>query len=49
MPLIAGVDIPAQKRVDISLRYIYGIGPSLAVKICKKANIDPATRANKLT
>jgi small subunit ribosomal protein S13 len=49
MPRIAGVDIPAQKRVDISLRYIYGIGPSLAVKICKKANIDPATRANKLT
>jgi small subunit ribosomal protein S13 len=49
MPRIAGVDIPAQKRVDISLRYIYGIGPTLAVKICKKANIDPATRANKLT
>ena len=49
MPRIAGVDIPAQKRVDISLRYIYGIGPSLAVKICKKANIYPATRANKLT
>ncbi len=49
MPRIAGVDIPAQKRVDISLRYIYGVGPTLAVKILKKANIDPATRANKLT
>ncbi len=49
MPRIAGVDIPAQKRVDISLRYIFGVGPTMAVQILKKANIDPATRANKLT
>ncbi len=49
MPRIAGVDIPAQKRIDISLRYIYGIGPTRAREILKKANIDPSVRANKLT
>jgi len=49
MPRIAGVDIPAQKRIDIALRYIYGIGPTRAREICTKAQIDPATRANKLT
>lgn len=49
MPRIAGVDIPAQKRIDISLRYIYGVGPTKAVEICRKAEIDPATRANKLS
>jgi small subunit ribosomal protein S13 len=49
MPRIAGVDIPAQKRVDISLRYIFGVGPTRAIEILKKAEIDPATRANKLT
>jgi small subunit ribosomal protein S13 len=49
MPRIAGVDIPAQKRVDIALRYIYGVGPTRALEILKKAEIDPATRANKLT
>ena len=49
MPRIAGVDIPAQKRIDIALRYIYGVGPTRALEILKKANVDPATRANKLT
>ncbi len=49
MPRIAGVDIPAAKRIDISLRYIYGVGPTRAIEILKKADIDPATRANKLT
>ncbi len=49
MPRIAGVDIPPNKRTDVSLRYIFGVGPSRAVEICKKANIDPAVRANKLT
>lgn len=49
MPRIAGVDIPPQKRIDVSLRYIYGIGPTNAVEVLKKAEIDPATRANKLT
>ncbi|MEW6252762.1 MAG: 30S ribosomal protein S13 [Planctomycetota bacterium] len=49
MPRIAGVDIPPQKRIDVSLRYIYGVGPTRALEICRKANIDPAVRANKLS
>lgn len=49
MPRIAGVDIPAQKRIDISLRYIFGIGPTRARDILSKAEIDPALRANKLS
>lgn len=49
MPRIAGVDIPAQKRIDIALRYIYGIGPTRALEVVRKAEIDPATRANKLS
>jgi small subunit ribosomal protein S13 len=49
MPRIAGVDIPNDKRIEISLRYIYGVGPKLANDILKTAGIDPAVRANKLT
>lgn len=49
MPRIAGVDIPAQKRIDVSLRYIYGVGPTRALEILRKANIQPGVRANKLT
>lgn len=49
MPRIAGVDIPNEKRIDISLRYLYGIGPTTAVQILKEAQIDPATRAKNLT
>ena len=49
MPRVAGVDIPAQKRIDVSLRYIFGIGPTRAIEILRKANIDPAVRANKLS
>jgi small subunit ribosomal protein S13 len=49
MPRIAGVDVPAQKRIDIALRYIYGVGPTRARDILKQAEIDPGVRANKLT
>jgi small subunit ribosomal protein S13 len=49
MPRVAGVDIPAQKRTEIALRYIYGIGPARALEICKKAGVDPGVRASKLT
>lgn len=49
MPRIAGVDIPAKKRVTIALRYIYGIGPSNAKLILKQAGIDENLRAEKLT
>src|SRR5690606_38138934 len=44
-----GVDIPGDKRVDASLPYIYGIGPSWAKKILDQANIDPAIRAKDLS
>lgn len=49
MPRIVGVDIPKEKRIDISLRYIYGIGPTNAMRILQLANINPATRAKNLT
>ncbi|MDX2198312.1 MAG: 30S ribosomal protein S13 [Phycisphaerae bacterium] len=49
MPRISGVDLPADKRIDVSLRYLYGIGPYLASKICKALNIDPSRKAKALT
>lgn len=49
MPRIAGVDVPAQKRIDIALRYIYGIGPTRANEILRQAQISPEVRANKLS
>lgn len=49
MPRIVGVDIPKEKRIDISLRYIYGIGPNTALEVLREANINPATRAKDLT
>ena len=49
MARIAGVNIPAQKRVEISLTYIHGIGPFLAKQICKQLNIPSERRVNQLT
>jgi small subunit ribosomal protein S13 len=49
MARISGVDIPREKRVDVSLRYIYGIGPTSAGKIVEAANVNPATRVRDLT
>jgi small subunit ribosomal protein S13 len=46
---IAGVNIPTQKRVEIGLRSIYGIGPSKAQEICVKLGIAPERRVNQLT
>jgi small subunit ribosomal protein S13 len=48
MPRILGVDIPGEKRVDIALRYIYGIGPVNSRVILDKAKIDPSIRAKNL-
>ncbi len=48
MPRILGVDIPGEKRIDIALRYVYGIGPVNAVAILEKAQISPAIRAKDL-
>jgi small subunit ribosomal protein S13 len=49
MARIAGVDIPREKRVEISLRYIYGVGPSAARSVCEHTSIDPDTRVRSLT
>jgi small subunit ribosomal protein S13 len=48
MPRILGVDIPNDKRAEISLRYIYGVGPFLARQVCERAGIDPSKRARDL-
>ena len=48
MPRIIGVDIPQNKRIDIALRYVYGIGPKIATEIVDKTGIKPATRAKDL-
>ncbi|MGB9812688.1 MAG: 30S ribosomal protein S13 [Thermovenabulum sp.] len=49
MARIAGVDLPRDKRVEIALTYIYGIGRSLSNKILKEANVNPDTRVKDLT
>jgi len=49
MARIAGVDIPREKRVDISLRYIYGIGGTVARRIVTQAQVNPATKVRDLT
>lgn len=48
MPRIAGVDIPADKKVPYALAYVYGIGLSTAKKLVKQAKIDPNKRASEL-
>jgi small subunit ribosomal protein S13 len=48
MARILGVDIPGDKRIDIALRYIYGIGPANAKVILEKAGIDASIRAKNL-
>jgi small subunit ribosomal protein S13 len=48
MARILGVDIPGEKRIDIALRYIYGIGPVNSKEILDKAGIDHALRAKSL-
>jgi small subunit ribosomal protein S13 len=49
MPRISGVDIPPDKKIKISLRYIYGVGPTNAITILKEAAIDPERRAKDLS
>ena len=48
MPRIQGVDIPPDKPTHISLRYIRGLGPTTALEVCAKLNIDPQRRAKEL-
>lgn len=49
MARIAGVDIPRDKRIEVALTYIYGIGKNLSQQITAEAGIDPSTRTNALT
>ena len=49
MARIAGVYLPREKRVEIGLTYIYGIGRASSVKILEKANVNPDTRVRDLT
>ncbi len=49
MPRLLGVEIPGDKRIEASLPYIYGIGPSTAKRILDQANVDPNLRARDLT
>jgi small subunit ribosomal protein S13 len=49
MARIAGIDIPREKRVEVALTYIYGVGLSSSQKILKQTNINPDTRVRDLT
>ena len=49
MARIFGVDLPREKRVEIGLTYIYGIGRTTATKLCAETGVDPATRVKDLT
>ena len=49
MPRLLGVEIPGDKRIEASLPYIYGIGPSTAKRILEQANINPDLRAKDLS
>ncbi len=49
MARIAGVDLPRDKRLEIGLTYIYGVGRSRATQICEATGIDPGTKVRELT
>ena len=49
MARISGVDLPRNKRVEIGLTYVFGIGNTSATQIVKAANVSPSTRCNDLT
>lgn len=49
MPRIAGIDLPKEKRIEIALGYIYGIGRSASNKILSQAKVNPDTRAKNLS
>ena len=49
MPRVAGVDIPNEKRVEYALRYIYGVGPKIAMDVLKEAEVEIGLKAKDLT
>ena len=48
MPRLLGVDIPSEKRIEIALQYIYGVGPAVARKVLKELAINPGVRSKDL-
>jgi small subunit ribosomal protein S13 len=48
MARIAGIDLPREKRVEVALTYIYGIGPTIARRLLEYAHVDPNTRVKAL-
>ena len=49
MARISGIDLPRDKRIEVALTYIYGIGPARAAKVLEKTGINPDTRVHELT
>ncbi len=49
MARIAGIDLPRNKHIEISLTYIYGVGRTTALKVCEAANIAPGTKTELLS
>jgi len=49
MARIAGVDIPREKRLEVALTYVFGVGPTTASTVCEATSIDPGTRVRDLT
>ena len=49
MARIAGVDLPRNKRMEIALTYVYGIGRSAALRICTESQVDPGRKSDDLT
>ena len=49
MARIAGIDLPRNKRIEIALTYIYGIGRTTATRVLKEADVDPGTKTSELS
>ena len=49
MPRVVGVDIPNNKRLDVALTYVYGVGRVTATKVCEELRLDPTMQARDLT
>lgn len=49
MPRIAGVDVPGNKRIEFALRYIYGVGPKIALDVLKDAQVEVGVKAKDLS
>ena len=49
MARIAGIDLPRNKRIEISLTYIFGVGRTTSLEVCKRADVDPSTKTDLLS